>query len=64
MKAVTCLDPIDQVHDTILIPVNPKPVIKQARHSLGLSPDAEAFKHTYGAAKKLVRDFGDYYLPN
>jgi hypothetical protein len=63
MKAITCLDPIDQAHDTILAPVDPKPIVKQTSHSLGLSPDAEAFQHTYAAARKLVHDFGDCYLP-
>lgn len=59
MKTITCLDPIDQVNDTILTPLDPKSLIKQTEHSLGLSPDAEDFKHTYAAAKRLVHDFGD-----
>ena len=56
MKGITCLDPIDQAHDTIVTPMGPK---SQTNRSLGLSPDSEGFKHTYAAAKKLVHDFGD-----
>ena len=59
MKGITCLDPIDQVHDTILTPVDLKSVIKQTNHPLGLSPEEEAFEHTYTTAKKLVHDFGE-----
>jgi hypothetical protein len=62
MKGTTCLDPVDQVQNTILTPVGPESVIKQASHSVGSSPDAETFEHTYAAAKKLVHEFGDYHL--
>jgi hypothetical protein len=62
MKGITCLDPIDQVHDTILTPVDPKSVIKPTHQSLGSSPDAEAFEHTYTTAKRLVHDFGECEL--
>ena len=60
MKAITCLDPIDHVNETFITTVEPKSVNKETEHnSLGLSPDAEGFEHTYAAAKKLVHDFGD-----
>lgn len=62
MKEITCLDPINQLHNTILMPVGPESVIKQTSHSVGSSPDAEAFEHTYAAAKKLMHDFGGYHL--
>lgn len=59
MKAITCLDPIDQVDDTILTSVDPKSLIKQTEHSLELSPDTEDSEHAYTAAKRLVHDFID-----
>lgn len=62
MKGTTCLDPVDQVHNTVLMPVDAESVTKQASRSVESSPDAEAFEHTYAAAKKLVHDFGDYHL--
>ena len=61
MKGITCLDPIDQVHDTILTPVDLQSVIKH-NDSLGLSPDEEAFEHTYTTAKRLGHDFGEWEL--
>jgi hypothetical protein len=45
MKAITCLDPIDQAHETILTPVDPKSVVKQTSHSLGLYSDADPQTH-------------------
>jgi hypothetical protein len=59
MKAIRCLDPVGQVNEIFMTPVEPRSVTKETEHSLGLSPDAEGFEHTYAAAKKLVHDFGD-----
>lgn len=59
MKAITCLDPVGQVNEICITRVEPRSVTKETEHSLGLSPDAEGFEHTYASAKKLVHDFGD-----